>query len=94
MLYTPKDIQVEELVKKVCVLSEIKNMHHVHLWQLNEEEVHLEAHVDLNKNINLSEFEIVLEKMKEILHHDFGINHVTIQPEFDACDNKAVIVQH
>lgn len=94
MHFAPEDMAVDDIVKNICTLSQVKNVHHVHIWQLNDDEVHLEAHVDFNTNIDLSEFDRVLEKIEKMVHHDFGINHVTIQPEFDRSDNKEVIVQH
>ena len=63
------------------------------MWQLNEDETHLEAHVDFNKDILLSEFDQILNKIEEVLYHKFDINHVNIQPEFGKCDAKDVIVQ-
>ena len=93
MQFTPKDIKVDVVVKKIGELKAVRNIHHIHIWQLNEEEVHLEAHVDFSENITLSSFDTVLEHIKEVLYHDFGINHVTIQPEFGRSDSKEIIVQ-
>ncbi|MFD0863187.1 cation diffusion facilitator family transporter [Sungkyunkwania multivorans] len=93
MLFTPTEIQVNDIVAKVCEIEGIKNMHHVHIWQLNEDEVHLEAHLDFENNINLSEFDEKLDAIEELLYHDFGINHVNIQPEYGKCDSKDLIVQ-
>lgn len=93
MLFSPTDIPVEKINSSILALPEIRNVHHVHIWQLNEHEIHLEAHIDLKKNIDLTEFERILEKIEAIVWKDFGINHVNIQPEFDRCDNKEMIVQ-
>lgn len=93
MLFTPESIEVEDIVRVVQNIEVIKNVHHVHIWQLNEEEIHLEAHVDFHKDISLSEFDIVLKKIESIVFDNFGINHVNIQPEFGKCDDNDVIVQ-
>lgn len=93
MLFTPDDIPIKEIVLAVQELPEVKNVHHVHVWQLNEEETHLEAHIDFNEDILLSQFDDILIKIEEILHHKFQINHINIQPEFGKCDAKDVIVQ-
>ena len=93
MLFTPDTIEVEEIVKTISKTGPIKNVHHVHIWQLNEHEVHLEAHIDFNENITLTEFDKILGNIEEEVYHNFGINHVSIQPEFDKCDSKKVIVQ-
>ncbi|XLS29230.1 cation diffusion facilitator family transporter [Flavobacteriaceae bacterium M23B6Z8] len=93
MLFTPQDLKVQEIINRICKIEGIKNMHHIHIWQLNEEEVHLEAHIDFNNDIRLSEFDVILDEIEEILYHDFHINHINIQPEFSKCDAKDIIVQ-
>jgi cobalt-zinc-cadmium efflux system protein len=93
MLFTPDTIEVRQIVDTINELDSIKNVHHVHIWQLNEEELHLEAHIDFDRDINLSEFDSVLEKIEALVREKYGINHVNIQPEFGKCDSKRVIVQ-
>ncbi len=93
MLFTPDDIQLEELREAISEAPEIKNVHHMHIWQLNEKEMHLEAHIDFFEDITLSQFDVILDRVEERLFHDFGINHVNIQPEFKKDDPKDVIVQ-
>jgi|TARA_R100000479_G_scaffold165252_1_gene104484 cobalt-zinc-cadmium efflux system protein len=93
MLFTPKDIKLERISKKITTISEVKSIHHIHVWQLNEQETHLEAHMEFSKDLTLSEFDAILEKVEKILFDDFGINHVNIQPEFQKDDPKEIIVQ-
>lgn len=93
MLFTPNSIQLQKIVGEISKMEPIKNVHHVHIWQLNEDEVHLEAHIDFKENLRLSDFDAILEDIEEKLYHDFGINHVNIQPEFGKCDSKQMIVQ-
>lgn len=93
MLFTPSELKLEAISKAVCVFPEIKNIHHVHIWQVNEEEIHLEAHMEFNRDITLTEFDEVLQQVEKILYEDFGINHVNIQPEFQRDDPKDIIVQ-
>jgi cobalt-zinc-cadmium efflux system protein len=93
MLFTPNTIQIQQIVKTIGKIKPIKNVHHVHIWQLNENEVHLEAHIDFNEDIKLSQFDRILEKIEEELYHSYGINHVNIQPEFGKCDSKHIIEQ-
>ena len=93
MLFTPNTIEVNTIVQIINKIDKIKNVHHVHIWQLNEDEVHLEAHIDFDEDIRLSEFDAILDKIEEEVFHNFGINHVNIQPEFGKCDSKHLIVQ-
>jgi cobalt-zinc-cadmium efflux system protein len=93
MLFTPEDIHVKDIIKEIQQLIDVKNVHHVHIWQLNENEIHLEAHVDFNEDISLSQFDVILQDIEKLLLYKFEINHVNIQPEFGKCGAKDVIVQ-
>ena len=93
MLFTPKSIEIQEIVASITKNPLIKNVHHVHVWQLNENEIHLEAHIDFNEDIRLSEFDGILNEIEEQVFSRYGISHVNIQPEFGKGDIKKVIVQ-
>lgn len=93
MLLSPDTIEVKKIVNTIGEIEPIKNVHHVHIWQLNDDEIHLEAHIDFNNDIKLSEFDLILQKIEEEVYHKYGINHINIQPEFGKCDSKQIIVQ-
>ncbi len=93
MLFTPDSTPINKIVDEINKFESIKNVHHVHIWQLNEEEIHLEAHIDFNEDITLSQFDIILHKIENLVLHKYDINHVNIQPEFGKDDAKDVIVQ-
>ena len=93
MLFTPDTIEVQQIVDRICSFEAVKNVHHVHIWQLNDDQVHLEAHIDFDRDIKLSEYDVILAKIEEDVFHEFGINHVSLQPEYGKCDNKKIIVQ-
>ncbi|GGD50232.1 cation diffusion facilitator family transporter [Muriicola marianensis] len=93
MLFTPDQIEVDNMVREISENPAIKNMHHVHLWQLNEQEIHLEAHIDFHENISIQEFDCILKDIEERVYHNYGITHVSIQPEFGKCHSHQVIVQ-
>lgn len=93
MLFTPASIDVKEVVREVHKIDKVNKLHHIHIWHLNEEELHLEAHLDCQEDLKLSEFNVVLEQIEEVLYNKFGINHVNIQPEFKKQDPKDFIVQ-
>ncbi|MCL4159254.1 UNVERIFIED_CONTAM: hypothetical protein GTU68_051758 [Idotea baltica] len=93
MLFTPDDIPIKQIVAEINDFESIKNVHHVHVWQLNEEEIHLEAHIDFNEDITLSQFDAILHEIEDLVFDKYDINHVNIQPEFGKNDAKDVIVQ-
>ncbi len=93
MLFTPETIEIQHIVDHLSALDRVENVHHVHIWQLNDDELHLEAHIDFFEDIRLSEFEEILETIQMEAREHFGITHVSIQPEFGKCESKNVIVQ-
>lgn len=93
MLFTPEHIDINALVSDVNKLDKVKLLHHVHIWNLSDNELHLEAHLDLEENVLLTQFDAVLNEIEAYLHENYDINHVTIQPEFNKNDSKDIIVQ-
>jgi cobalt-zinc-cadmium efflux system protein len=93
MLFTPEAIPIKKIVNEINAFESIKNVHHVHVWQLNEDEIHLEAHIDFHKDITLSQFDTILHEIEDLVFSKYDINHVNIQPEFGKDDAKDVIVQ-
>ena len=93
MLFTPDYINIKELVREVHKIKGVNKLHHIHIWHLNDEELHLEAHLDCSEDIKMSEFNILLEKIETVLYKEFKINHINIQPEFKKEDPKDFIVQ-
>ena len=73
--------------------SEISNIHHVHLWQLTENEIHFEAHIDFKEDMLLSEASLTLKKLRDILHSKFRIDHAVLQPEIGIIDAKDTIIE-
>ncbi|WP_066223021.1 cation diffusion facilitator family transporter [Formosa haliotis] len=93
MLFTPSHINVRDVVRAVHNIPKVNKLHHVHIWNLNDDELHLEAHLDFKENITLTQFNDILFQIETVLHDKFNINHVNIQPEFNKEDPKETIVQ-
>src|SRR5690606_22301381 len=69
MLFTPDDIDIKAIVREVHKIEGVNKLHHIHVWHLNEEELHLEAHLDCSEDIKMSEFNNLLFKVEEVLFH-------------------------
>jgi cobalt-zinc-cadmium efflux system protein len=93
MLFTPSNIDIKEIVREVHKISGVNKLHHIHVWYLNEHELHLEAHLDCSEDLKMSEFNILLDKIETVLLEKFEINHINIQPEYQKLDSKDFIVQ-
>ncbi len=93
MLFTPDHIYIKEIVREVHKIKGVNKLHHIHVWHLNEEELHLEAHLDCAEDIKMSDFNELLHQIEKVLLEKFEINHINIQPEFKKEDPKDYIVQ-
>lgn len=93
MLFTPDEIDIKEIVEEVKKIPGAGILHHIHVWYLNEDELHLEAHLDCSEDIKLSEFNEISYKIEQLLLEKFHINHINIQPEYKKEDPKDIIVQ-
>lgn len=93
MLFAPDNIVIKDIELEILKIKQVKNIHHVHIWQLNEKNCHFEAHIEFKEDVHLSEFDKVCEKIEHLLIHDFNINHSNLQPEFNRDDNKDFIIQ-
>jgi len=90
MQFTPEEIDIRKIAGEIEEIPGVKNIHHVHVWQINDHDLMFEAHADMSEDINMSGFENILEEIKSILGKN-GINHSTIQPEFSVDDKKQII---
>ncbi len=93
MLFAPKHIKIDSVIGAVLKIKGIRNIHHVHIWQLNEYDCHFEAHLEFKRDLKLSEFDKICESVEELLAKKFKINHCNLQPEYNRDDLKEIIIQ-
>lgn len=79
----PQGLNIDAIKARLLKIQGVRDVHHLHIWQINEHDVSLECHV---KAANLE----LLEQIQKILEEDFEIKHSTIQIEnicsHDRCD--------
>jgi len=78
---TPANLSIETIRKRLETEDGVQNVHHIHLWHLDESRIALEAHVVVTAQ-NLEDIEILKGVLKKMLREDFTINHSTL--EFEA----------
>ena len=92
MHFSPAHINLAAIENKILAIPTIRNIHHVHIWKLTDQQVHFEAHLDFKDDLPLSQVAIVLAEVKELLAQDFSIPHSVLQPEIGVTDAKELIV--
>ncbi len=93
LLFTPENLDIASIIEKVHAVTQGNKLHHIHLWNLNDNQLHFEAHLDCCENMTISEFNQIAHNIEEILQHEFHIGHITIQPEFGGKCSKEFIAQ-
>jgi len=91
---TPAEVDILKIKEVIEKIPEVDNLHHVHLWQINDREFLFEGHIDVKKDITLTEAERLRSNICSILLNKFGINHATLQMEYNACKDKEIIKNH
>lgn len=91
MQSAPENIKVDELRKFVKSVDGIKDIHHVHLWSLTDQQVHFEAHIEFLDDLKVSECQPIYKQISEGLENNYGINHVTLQAELAFCADESMI---
>ncbi|MBN2611030.1 MAG: cation transporter [Bacteroidales bacterium] len=87
----PKGLDLDKVKKELEKLPEVDNIHHVHAWNLTDNDIHFECHLDLKDDLRISQTDKIKDVIHEILLNKFNITHVTIQYEFNCCENKEMI---
>jgi len=93
MQFTPQCVDIYDIRDQILCVEEVKNVHHVHFWQLNDKDLFFESHIDLENNLKITEFQDILSKIEKILNKN-NITHFNIQPEYNRKDSKSLIIQH
>lgn len=87
MQFAPQEINQQEIVTVLQQIPEICSVHHIHLWQLDDDQIYFEAHLVLVENRPVSDTQDITENAKRLLNSRFGISHTTFQYEYALCEN-------
>ncbi|MDF1613137.1 cation diffusion facilitator family transporter [Stygiobacter electus] len=90
MMSSPDRIDLNEVKKIIESLNGVKNVHHVHIWKLNDNDTHFEAHIEVD-DMKVSETITIQKFIEEELHEHFEINHTTLQFECGVCDDTRLL---
>jgi cobalt-zinc-cadmium efflux system protein len=84
MLGSPPDIDGNDVVSAIQSVDGVLDVHHVHLWQMQEHTAALDCHIVVERH-QVYEADKIKENVKSVLLERFSIEHSTL--EFEASDN-------
>jgi cobalt-zinc-cadmium efflux system protein len=82
---TPRGVKLERVEEAMRAVDGVNDVHDLHVWNIGSETRALSCHISI-ADIPPSASERILRDLKERLHHDFRINHTTIQFEHEVCE--------
>lgn len=90
MMSSPAGINLDDLKILVEGIPGVINIHHVHLWKLNDNDTHFEAHIEV-EDMAVSKTIDIQKLIEHELHERYEINHTTLQFECDKCETKKLV---
>jgi cobalt-zinc-cadmium efflux system protein len=82
---TPRGMKLEKIASGIRAVEGVNDVHDLHVWSIGSETHALSCHISI-ADIPPSVSERILRDVKECLHHDFRIDHTTIQFEHVVCE--------
>jgi cobalt-zinc-cadmium efflux system protein len=86
---TPRDVDVDALVRAVQTVRGVRGVHDLHVWSLAQNLRALSAHI-LTDDMSISEGARVQRDVNSLLHERYGIAHATLQLECVDCEPDAL----
>lgn len=84
---TPADIEIPEIKESIESVDHVLDVHHIHVWNLDEKNRLLECHVKIDRS-EANKLETIKTEIKELLNKKFSIPHSTLEFEFEECNHK------
>ena len=79
----PKHLDRIDVIAALCAREGVRDVHHLHLWHLDEQRTALEAHIVFDGGADIDALKLGLKAM---LRERFAIDHATLEFERKACD--------
>jgi cobalt-zinc-cadmium efflux system protein len=86
MQAVPQEIDVAEVTDHLQSTDGVRDVHHVHIWNIDEHRRSLEAHVVIARD-DMGQMEAIKKAIKDKLKSEFQIGHSTLEFEFPDRDD-------
>ncbi|MBK0329094.1 cation transporter [Rhodobacteraceae bacterium F11138] len=80
MLGLPDGLKMDEVIAEIRAMRGVQDLHHVHLWQMQEHQPAFQAHVVVS-DADWAGAETIRSDIKTRLMRRFGIDHATLELE-------------
>jgi len=80
---TPRSVDLDRMVAAMETVPTVNSVHDVHVWTVSDGMHYLSCHVELPEGSSIEQVSNVVGQLNELLAHDYGIAHATIQAEVE-----------
>lgn len=77
---TPEGVEFAEVEEAMLAVPGVEGVHDLHIWSISSSDLALSAHLEA-ADVALSETGLIVTTVKDMLAHQFGIGHVTLETE-------------
>jgi len=91
MEHVPRGINLREIQAWIEGVEGVKDIHHAHLWSVTERDIHFEAHINVSRDMQVSETCLLVKQVEDMLKERFAITHVTLQVEINSCQGVPLV---
>jgi cobalt-zinc-cadmium efflux system protein len=89
MLGSPPDMDADKLLDRMIETEGVADVHHLHLWQMQEHEAALDAHLVIAVK-DYARSERIKAEVRTMLKQEFAIAHATLETETPAKGSAGV----
>lgn len=82
---TPAGVEPADVEAAIAGTDGVDAVHDLHVWSLSSELRALSGHIVVSGHPTLEEAQVVAERVKHRLAHDFAIAHATLELECEPC---------
>lgn len=83
----PRGFDLGAMTGRLEAMEGVRDVHHVHVWRLDERRVALEAHVAVEGITGLADLDALKSRIKTRLNEEFGVGHATLEMEHEECSD-------
>ncbi len=91
MQFTPSHLDLDHIKSEIESLDYVENIHHVHVWQLTDDDIHFSAHISFVDDLSLSEVGDYLDYVKKLMRGKYSVGHSTFEAEYQRCKDTLVL---
>ena len=78
----PENLDLQRIKRRMEQTVSVRDIPHLQAWMLNDRQIHLEAHIELNEDLKLSEVNHTRKEIEQALRDEFHISRITIQFQY------------